>query len=133
MHYNCGYDFEVEEFARRGYEPYPTREKSKEDLILEKLDMIVNLLNEQNSINQEIGKFMEATRKISNITEERISKLENKVNEVEVENNEHYANLEASTNERLSKELMLDTLGLRKEEGKLAWFDRNEWKSLMKN
>ena len=89
MHYNCGYDFEAEEFARRGYDPYPVREKSKEDLILEKLDAIVNLLNEQNLINKEIAKFMEATRKISDISEERISTLENKVNNLEISNNDN--------------------------------------------
>ena len=88
MHYNCGYDFEAEEFDRRGYDPYPVREKSKEDLILEKLDAIVNLLNEQNLINQEVSKFMKATRKISDVTEERISSLENKVNNLEISNND---------------------------------------------
>ena len=86
MHYNCGYDFEAEDFVRRGYDPYPVREKTKEDLILEKLDAIVNLLNEQNLINQEVAKFMEATRKISDISEERISTLENKVNNLEISN-----------------------------------------------
>lgn len=87
------YTLRAEDFARRGYEPYPVREKSKEDLILEKLDAIVNLLNEQNSINKEVGKFMEATRKISDITEERISSLENKVNNLEISNNDSAINL----------------------------------------
>ena len=76
---------------------------------------------------------MEATRKISDVTEERISILENKVNEIEVENNYRYATLEASTNERLSKELMLDTLGMRvDEEENLVWFNAKQWTPLSK-
>ena len=132
MHYNCGYDFEAEEFARRGYDLYPVREKSKEDLILEKLDAIVNLLNEQNLINQEIGKFMEATRKISDNTEMRISNLENKVNELEISNGDietgnnrrdiDLANLHADLALSASKGFLLDTLGVRfNEDGSITW------------
>ena len=132
MHYNCGYDFEAEEFAKRGYDPYPVREKSKEDLILEKLDAIVNLLNEQNLINQEIGKFMEATRKISDNTEMRISNLENKVNELEISNGDietgnnrrdiDLANLHVDLGLSPSKGFLLDTLGMRfNEDGSITW------------
>lgn len=126
------YDFEAEEFARRGYDLYPVREKSKEDLILEKLDAIVNLLNEQNLINKEVGNFMEATRKISDNTEMRISKLENKVNEIEISNgdietgNNHrdidLANLHADLALSASKGFLLDTLGVRfNEDGTVTW------------
>ncbi len=132
MHYNCGYDFEAEDFARRGYDPYPVREKSKEDLILEKLDAIVNLLNEQNSINKEVGKFMEATRKISDITEERISTLENKVNNLEISNNDNeienrrrdnsLANLQADQSRLHNRGFLLDTLGIRFDgDGGVSW------------
>lgn len=127
MHYNCGYDFEAAEFAARGYDPYPVREKSKEDLILEKLDAIVNLLNEQNSINKEVGKFMEVTRKISDVTEERISNLENKVNNLEISNNDseiqnrhrdrRLTTLEANTRDR---KYLLNTLGIRLDGG-VSW------------
>lgn len=129
MHYNCGYDFEAEEFARRGYNPYPVREKSKEDLILEKLDAIVNLLNEQNLINQEIGKFMEATRKISDNTEMRISNLENKVNELEISNGD----IETGNNRRdcrlttleangRDKGYLINILGMHfNEDGSITW------------
>ena len=130
MHYNCGY--EAEEFAKRGYDPYPVREKSKEDLILEKLDAIVNLLNEQNLINQEVAKFMEATRKISDNTEMRISNLENKVNELEISNGDietgnnrrdiDLANLHADLALSASKGFLLDTLGVRfNEDGSITW------------
>lgn len=129
MHYNCGYDFEAVEFDRRGYDPYPVREKSKEDLILEKLDAIVNLLNEQNSINKEVSKFMEATRKISDITEERISKLENKVNNLEISNNENeienrrrdssLTTLEANSRD---KRYLTNILGMRlNKDGSITW------------
>lgn len=137
MHYNCGYDFEAEEFARRGYDPCPVREKTKEDLILEKLDAIVNLLNEQNSINKEVGKFMEATRKISDITEERISKLENKVNNLEISNynteiedrrrDSSLAKLQADQSRLHNRGFLLDTLGMRiDEKGNLIWFGQNK-------
>ena len=62
--------------------------------------------------------------------------LENKVIKTEADNNVQIsaiAALEASTNERLSKELMLDTLGMRiNEEGDLVWFGQNEWIPLNK-
>ena len=132
MHYDCGYDFEAEEFARRGYDPYSVREKSKEDLILEKLDAIVNLLNEQNLINQEVAKFMEATRKISDNTEMRISNLENKVNNLEISNGDietgnnrrdiDLANLQADLALSASKGFLLDTLGVRfNKDGSITW------------
>jgi hypothetical protein len=116
------YDLMANDFAKRGYEPYPEREKTKEDLILEKLDMIVNLLNEQNLVNQEIGKFMEATRKISDITEMRISDLENKVNNLEISNNDNeienrrrdnsLAHLQADQSRLHSRGFLSDTLGI---------------------
>lgn len=123
------YDYEAEEFARKGYDPYPVREKTKEDLILEKLDMIVNLLNEQNLINQEVGKFMEATRKISDITEERISTLENKVNNLEISNTDNgiqnrYRDRRLTTLEVNSrdKKCLMDTLGIRFDgDGGVSW------------
>ena len=132
MHYNCGYDFEANEFARTGYDPYPVREKSKEDLIIEKLDIIVNLLNEQNSINKEVGKFMEATRKISDVTEERISTLENKVNNLEISNNDNeienrrrdgsLANLQADQSRLHNRGFLLDTLGIHfNGDGSITW------------
>ena len=132
MHYNCGYDFEAEEFARSGYDPYPVREKSKEDLILEKLDAIVNLLNEQNSINKEVGNFMEATRKISDITEERISNLENKVNNLEISNydteienrrrDSSLANLQADQSRLHNRGVLSSTLGIHfNGDGSISW------------
>ena len=129
------YDLMANSFAKRGYEPYPvhsTREKNKEDLILEKLDAIVNLLNEQNLINQEIGNFMEATRKISDITEMRISDLENKVNNLEISNNDSeienrrrdssLANLHADQSRLHNRGFLLNTLGIRfNGDGSITW------------
>lgn len=126
------YDFEAEEFARSGYDPCPVREKSKEDLILEKLDTIVNLLSEQNLADQEIDKFMERTREISNITEERISNLENKVNNLEISNNDNeienerrdnsLANLEANQSMIHNRSFLLDILGINfNEDGSIIW------------
>ena len=123
------YTLRAEDFARRGYEPYPVREKSKEDLILEKLDAIVNLLNEQNFINKEVGKFMEVTRKISDITEERISTLENKVNNLEILNNDNeiengrrdsrLITLEANSRD---KRYLINILGMRlNKDGSITW------------
>ena len=126
------YDFEAEEFARSGYDLYPVREKTKEDLILEKLDAIVNLLNEQNLINQEIGNFMEATRKISDITEERISNLEDKVNNLEISNNDNevenrrrdnsLANLQADQSRFHNRGFLSNTLGIHfNGDGSISW------------
>ena len=123
------YTLRAGDFAGRGYEPYPVREKSKEDLILEKLDAIVNLLNEQNFINKEVGKFMEATRKISDITEERISILENKVNNLEILNNDNeienerrdsrLITLEANSQD---KRYLINILGMRlNKDGSITW------------
>lgn len=129
------YDLMANGFDRRGYEPYPvcpTREKSKEDLILEKLDAIMNLLNEQNLVNQEIGNFMEVTRKISDITEMRISDLENKVNNLEILNNDSemenrrrdnsLANLQAGQSRIYDRGFLLNTLGIRfNGDGSITW------------
>lgn len=133
MYYGYGCDFEAEEFNRRGYDPCPVREKSKEDLILEKLDIIANLLNEQILINKEVGKFMDVTRKISDANEERISNLENKVNNLEISNNESeienrrrdtcLANLQAAQSSFYNNPgCLLDTLGIKFDgDGTVTW------------
>lgn len=129
MHYNCGYDFEANEFARTGYDPYPVREKTKEDLILEKLEAIVNLLNEQNSTIQQVCEFMGITREKSDLIEERISNLEDKVNNLEISNydksidnrrrDSRLTTLEANSRD---KGYLSDILGIRfDKDGSIKW------------
>lgn len=116
----------------RVYDIIPEREEP----ISQKLDVIRDYLNDQKILIEAILEKLNVERKNTDCLENRISELENKVIKTEADNNMQMcaiAALEASTNERLSKELMLDTLGLRiDEEGNLAWFDQNEWTLLSK-
>lgn len=108
----------------------------KEEPIGQKLDVIRDYLNDQKILMEAILEKLNVERKNTDCLENRISELENKVIKTEADNNAQMCAieaLEASTNERLSKELMLDTLGMRiNEEGDLVWFGQNEWIPLNK-
>lgn len=105
----------------RVYDIAPEREEP----ISQKLDVIRDYLNDQKILMEAILEKLNVERKNTDCLENRISELENKVNETEANNDAQIsaiAALEASTNERLSKELMLDTLGMRiNEEGTVTW------------
>ena len=108
----------------------------KETPTEQKLGVIIEYLNDQKILMEAILEKLNIERKNTDCLENRISELENKVIKTEADNSAQMyaiAALEASTNERLSKELMLDTLGMRiDEEGNLAWFGQNEWTLLNK-
>ena len=108
----------------------------KETPTEQKLGVIIEYLNDQKILMEAILEKLNIERKNTDCLENRISELENKVIKTEADNSAQMyaiAALEASTNERLSKELMLDTLGMRiDEEGNLAWFNQNEWTPLNK-
>lgn len=112
-------------------------EPDKEETPAEqKLGVIIEYLNDQKILMEAILEKLNVERKNTDCLENRIFELENKVIKTEADNNVQIsaiAALEASTNERLSKELMLDTLGMRiNEEGDLVWFGQNEWIPLNK-
>ena len=112
----------------------PDREETSAE---QKLGVIIEYLNDQKILMEAILEKLNVERKNTDCLENRISELENKVIKTEADNDAQMcaiAALEVSTNERLSKELMLDTLGMRiNEEGGLVWFGQNEWRPLTKN
>lgn len=112
----------------------PDREETPAE---QKLGVIIEYLNDQKILMEAILEKLNVERKNTDCLENRIFELENKVIKTEADYNVQIsaiAALEASTNERLSKELMLDTLGMRiNEEGDLVWFGQNEWRPLTKN
>lgn len=103
----------------------------REEPIGQKLDAIRDYLNEQKILMEVILEKLSIERKNTDCLENRVSELENKVIKTEADNNSTQyaiAELQASTDARLSKELMLDTLGMRiDEEGNLSWFNTEEW------
>lgn len=118
------------------YEDEYFKPDKEEALIEQKLGVIIEYLNDQKILMEAILEKLNIERKNTDCLENRISELENKVIKTEADNNMQMyaiAALEAATDTRLSKEVMLDTLGLKiDEEGNLAWFNQNEWTPLNK-
>lgn len=111
----------------------PDREETSAE---QKLGVIIEYLNDQKILMEAILEKLNVERKNTDCLENRVSELENKVIKTEADNDAQMCAieaLEASTNERLSEELMLDTLGMRiNEEGDLVWLGQNEWIPLNK-